>query len=201
MWCHVRTGVLDDLDVFVVSVYRACGGPWRILYFRIEHIMARPNHHKSCPNDENWQSCTRWRVRASDMYVTVMYSVRQIISVVIVKTWVLCIYILIEHIKARPNHHKSCPDDKSWVSPMWCHVRTGVLDDFDFFVVSVYRACGGPWRILYFRIEHIMARPNHHKSCPIDENWQSCTRWRVRPSDMYVTVINSVRQIISVVIV
>ena len=95
---------------------------------------------------------------------------RQIGSVVFVIKWVMCIHIRIEHIKARPNHHKSCPDDKSRVSPMRCHVRAGVLDDFDVFAVSVCRACCGTRRIIYFRIELIMVRPNHYKSCPNDEN-------------------------------
>ena len=95
---------------------------------------------------------------------------RQIGSVVFVIKWVMCIHIRIEHIKARPNHHESCPDDKSPVSPMRCQVRAGVLDDFDVFAVSVCRACCGTWRIIYFQIEHIMARPNHHQSCPNDEN-------------------------------
>ena len=102
--------------------------------------------------------------------MTVIYSVRQIISAVIVRKWVICIYIRIEHIMARPNHHKSCPDDKSRVSPMRCHVRAGVLDDLDVFIVSVCRAYGGTGRIIYFRIEHIKARPNHYQSCPNDEN-------------------------------
>ena len=115
-------------------------------------------------------------------YVTVIYSVRQIISVVIVRKWVICIYIRIEHIKARPNHHKSCPDDKSRVSPMRCHVRAGVLDDLDIFIVSVCRAYGGTGRIMYFRIEHIKTRPNHRQSCLNNKNWHSRTRWRVRTS-------------------
>ena len=149
------------------------------IYIRIEHIMARPNHPKSCPNDKNWVSPMRCHVRASvlndlDIFVVSVYRACG-------GPWrILCFQI--EHIMARPNHHKSCPNNKNWVSPMGHHVRASVLSDLDIFVVFVYRACGGPYRILYFRIEHIMARPNHHKSCPNDENWQSCTRWRVRTS-------------------
>ena len=79
-------------------------------------------------------------------------------------------HIRIEHIQARPNHHKSCPNDKSQVSPMRCHVRAGVLDDLDVFIVSVCRAYSGTGRIIYFRIEHIKARPNHHQSCPNNKN-------------------------------
>ncbi len=109
-------------------------------------------------------------MRPSDLYVTVIYSVRQIISVVIVRKWVICIYVLIDHIKARPNHHKSCPDDKSQVSPVRCHVRANVLHGSDVFTVSVCRAYGETWRIIYFRIEHIKARSNHHQSCLHDEN-------------------------------
>ena len=83
---------------------------------------------------------------------------RQIGSVVFVIKWVMCIHIRIEHIKARPNHHKSCPDDKSRVSPMRCHVRAGVLDDLDIFIVSVCRAYGGTGRIIYFRIDPSTSR-------------------------------------------
>ena len=96
-------------------------------------------------------------------YVTVIYSVRQIISVVIVRKWVICIYIRIEHIMARPNHHKSCPDDKSRVSPMRCHVRAGVLDDLDVFIVSVCRA----WRNGAHHIFSDRAHQGASESLPI----------------------------------
>ena len=44
---------------------------------------------------------------------TVTDSVQQISSVGNVRKWVTCTYHHIEHIKSRPNHHKSCPNDEN----------------------------------------------------------------------------------------